>query len=67
MVSETKSIPTQQPTMEDLQNQADADSEVSQINTQPPVNESSADYVRPQSRSTSSAVSNNYEMFLSAN
>lgn len=52
--------------MEDLQNQADADSEVSQINTQPPVNESSADYVRPQSRSTSSAVSYNYEMFLSA-
>lgn len=57
MVTETKAIPTQQPTMEDLQNQADADSEVSQINTQPPVNESSADYVRPQSRSTSSAVS----------
>lgn len=41
---------------EEMQNQADVDSEVSQINTQPKVSETSSDYVRPQSRSTSSAV-----------
>ncbi|XP_063699833.1 intersectin-2 [Culicoides brevitarsis] len=40
---------------QELQNQTDVDSEVSQINTQPKVSESSTDYVRPQSRSTSSA------------